>query len=591
LCGIAGYAGSRLAAPMILGCLERLEYRGYDSCGLTVVVGDHLETERRTGRVSALRLPADGAGRASHIGVGHTRWATHGRATVANAHPLLSCDGRIAVVHNGVIENSPQLRIELEAQGHRFSSETDSEIIPHLLEQAERDGGTFDTGFASLPDRLVGSFSILCARAGSDELHLVRRGSPLVIGMGDGEYFPSSDIPSFLPLTRTVAYVAEDDPLAVSARGIRRIGRNGASTYPMLPTATLSVDAESGSKGDFDHFMIKEILEQTTQLDRFLSAPPDVSDVVAGHLAKSDRIQLVGAGTSYHACLFGERLLAKLARRESRAIISSEFEFHASFAGPTTTLLAISQSGETADTLQAANLARAQGARVVAMTNSETSSLSRLADVNWPLEAGLELSVAATKSYTAQLARFLWLAHAMAHRPEDARRDLWRARDALFHLTSESARRHIRALAAEIADAPAVYLLGRDLQYVTALEGALKLKEVGGLHAEAFVSGEMKHGPLALVREGTPVILLYDEDGVAKAELAARELCSRGARIYSIGPRPLAVSRDHVRAADALLGTPIAQVVPLQTLAYEVARVRELDPDHPRNLAKAVTVL
>ena len=594
MCGIAGYVGTREAAPIVLECLKRLEYRGYDSCGIAVESPGTLFVHKRVGSIDAFAKEIAKLAPEGTSAIGHTRWATHGKPDERNAHPHVSCDGAIAVVHNGVIENSDRLRAGLEARGHSFASETDSEVIPHLLEEAMREGRTFDRAFLDLQGVLLGTYAILAVHRGSGSVLVTRKGSPLVIGVGDGEFFPASDIPSFLPITSRVVYLSEDDCLALSPGRMERLGLEGdrAARVLFAPTPeSVSIAPESISKGNFEHFMIKEILEQTGTLERIIqNAPVLIGDVVPV-LRNARDIVFVGAGTSYHACLFGQYLFAASARRHVDAYVSSDFEHHADLLGPDSAVVAFSQSGETADTLEALRLARRRGAQTIAVTNVELSSMARLAERVVPLFSGPELAVAATKSYTAQLAVLTLFAQIFApDSGEKGAQPLWQARDALFNLTSEAARRHTREVGRDLLGSQPVFLTGRGRHYVTALEAALKLKEVSGLKAEALHGGEMKHGTLALVEEGTPALHFYDSQEFVRTEIAASELKSRGARIVSIGPRPLPSSDHHIRVEDAGVATPIVQVIPMQILAYELAKLKSMDPDRPRNLAKSVTV-
>ena len=594
MCGIAGYVGSRVAAPLILECLKRLEYRGYDSCGIAVVDHEGLFVRKSTGSLDAFRETIASLAPAGSLGIGHTRWATHGRVHERNAHPQLSCDGSIAIVHNGVIENAESLKLELIARGHTFASETDSEVVAHLLEDGRQRGQTFERAFLALQDRLLGTYAILAVQRDSSALLATRKGSPLVIGVGNGEYFPASDIPSFLPITPQVMYLGENECFSLSPEGMARLGLEGdrvihLSNLPAVQSVNLT--AESVSKGGFEHFMIKEILEQASALERLIRGAPTLIEDVLPVLRKAHDIVFVGAGTSYHACLFAQYLFASVARRHVDALVSSDFENHAELLDTGSTVVALSQSGETLDTLEAVRMAQDRGARTVAITNAELSSLAQLAEHVIPLFTGPELAVAATKSYTAQLAILTMFGQSLASdRAPDGVLPLWQARDALFNLTSETARRYTREVARELLGAQPVFLTGRGRHYVTALESALKLKEVSGLKAEALHGGEMKHGTLALIEDGTPAIHFYDRQEFSRTEIAASELKSRGARIISVGPQPLSSSDQHIRVEDAGVATPIVQVIPMQILAYELAKLKSMDPDRPRNLAKSVTV-
>jgi glutamine---fructose-6-phosphate transaminase (isomerizing) len=594
MCGIAGYVGSRDAAPFILDCLKRLEYRGYDSCGIAVVAADGVFVRKSVGSLDAFRETLAPLFPSSPVGIGHTRWATHGKVDVRNAHPQLSCDGSIAIVHNGVIENAERLKFELTRKGHEFTSDTDSEVIAHLLEDGMRQGKSFERAFLSLQGELLGTYAILAIHRDGGPLLVTRKGSPLVVGVGDGEYFPASDIPSFLPVTPRVIYLGENECFALSPKGMERLVLEGERVVHLsnIPAAqTVSLSAESISKGGFEHFMIKEILEQTSALERLIRGAPPLIEEVLPVLRDAHDIVFLGAGTSYHTCLFGQYLFASLVRRRAHALVSSDFENHAELLGPGSVVVALSQSGETLDTLEAVRMAQDRGARAIVVTNAELSSLTRLAQHVIPLFTGPELAVAATKSYTAQLAILTMMGESLASNGVDEGvRPLWQARDALFNLTSEAAREHTREVAHELLGDQPVFLTGRGRHYVTALEAALKLKEVSGLKAEALLGGEMKHGTLALIEDGTPVINFYDEQEFTRTEIAASELKARGARIISVGPRPLASSDQHLRVGDAGVATPIVQVVPMQILSYELAKLKFKDPDRPRNLAKSVTV-
>ena len=594
MCGIAGYIGRREAAPIILECLKRLEYRGYDSCGIVIENRGQLFVRKTVGSIDDFRKEIAALAPPGSIGIGHTRWATHGKVDERNAHPHLSCDGSIAAVHNGVIENADRLRTELTQRGHVFLSETDSEVIPHLLEEGMRRGQSFERAFLALQERLLGTYAILAVHQDSDAVCVTRKGSPLVIGVGDGEYFPASDIPSFLPITPAVVYLGEDECFSIRPSGMMRLALEGdrAVRLATVPSPQyVSISPESISKGTFEHFMIKEILEQTGTLERIIQGAPSLIGDLVPLLRGARDIVFVGAGTSYHACLFGQYLLASAARRHVDAYVSSDFEHHADLLGPGSLVVAFSQSGETLDTLEAVHLAQDRGADTIAVTNVELSSIARLATHVVPLFSGPELAVAATKSYTAQLAIITLFAQSLAPESKtDGPPPLWQARDALFNLTSEAARHHTREVGRDLLGAQPVFLTGRGRHYVTALEAALKLKEVAGLKAEALHGGEMKHGTLALVENGTPALHFYDAQELVRTEIAASELKARGARIISIGPQPLPSSDHHIRVEDAGIATPIVQIIPMQILAYELAKLKSMDPDRPRNLAKSVTV-
>ena len=591
MCGIAGYVGAKSAGPIILDCLNRLQYRGYDSAGVALKVGARIVVTRVLGPVNGL---VDQLGESSDavIGVGHTRWATHGAPAVRNAHPIVSCDGSLAIVHNGTIENHDELRYGLADAGHKFLTDTDSEVIAHMLEQAMAEGASFQSAFRELPAQLKGTFAIVAMHRDYPCLLLTRRGSPLVIGVGKDGYFPASDIPSFLTYTSRVVYLKEDECVQVDVNGVHRyVGDSGSIDLP--PPNALEVDLGNLNygKGGHEHFMIKEILEQASVLEQTLGfASTRIADL-SESLAHCRHAFFVGAGTSYHSSLYAERCAVALGNYKVRAAVASEFDQFVPDLEPDDLVILLSQSGETADTLSAGRLAKAKGAKLAVITNSPLSTMAQEADIVLLVQCGLEIAVAATKSYTAQLAAIVLSLSQAVGKGEIGVRAVREASNSLYNLTAPASRDLIEQVAIDLVPSRDIFLLGSGLQYITAAESALKLKEVAGVRAEAFFLGEMKHGPLALIGPEAPVILYYGGKDYKAANLAASELASRGARIYGIGPSALAGSAFHIRTEDIGLGLPISQVAPTQLLSYELACLHKLDPDRPRNLAKSVTVL
>jgi glucosamine--fructose-6-phosphate aminotransferase (isomerizing) len=549
-----------------------------------------LSITKVAGGIGELRRVAS-VGSHANIGIGHTRWSTHGKPTVENAHPFLSCDGKIAAVHNGVIENHLELRKMLEDAGHRFTSETDSEVIPHIVEMEMEKGATLEQAFAKLPTMLKGSYAIVLIREGFEGQVAVRKQSPLVIGVGDREYFTSSDIPTFLPYTSKVIYLEENDTVKVDSSGVTRLneGRAPAGKQSLAPVL-VDLHPDSIRKAGFDYFMIKEILEQAEVLGAIIGQDASKIDSLVRDITTSKRVFVVGTGTSYNSSLYADRLSLLLGLNHLRSVVSSELEQFEKLLDEESLVILLSQSGETADTIMAARLAMERDAKLWAIVNSPLSTLGRMCEGVIPISCGPELAVAATKSYTAQLAIVTKVIHGCANQAREGDRILLDARSALYDLMSDASRAHVRRLAEELHEVNDVFLLGRGLQNVTARESALKLKEVGGMRAEAFYTGEMKHGPLALVREGTRAMFFYSPLDKKYAETAASELASRGARIYSFGVEPLNTSMWHIQTDDIGYGLPMIQVVPVQILSYEVAKLRNLNPDQPRNLAKSVTV-
>jgi glutamine---fructose-6-phosphate transaminase (isomerizing) len=590
MCGIAGYVGSQPAAPLIVECLERLQYRGYDSAGVAIRTNNQISIFRTAGPVAGLRpqIPND---LNAVIGVGHTRWATHGLATLENAHPLTSCDGALAVVHNGIIENHAEIREKLEIKGHRFRTGTDSEVIPHLIEEEMKVGKSFEEAFLALHSQLFGTFAIVAIHRDYPCLLITRRGSPLVVGVGDGEYFPASDIPSFLPHTSRVLYLHEEECFRVDLQGLHRFATgNGEVKAIDVPLTLADLNPSQVGKGDQDHFMIKEILEQAGGLEEILVQDRTPIESVANSLRTCRKALFVGAGTSYHSSLFAEYLALHLGIENVRAVVASEFGQFAPHLTPEDVVVLFSQSGETADSIAAARLARARGSTLIAFTNSPLSTLAHEVETVVPLFCGPEIAVAATKSYTAQLAAVTLALCCSVRESSKGIAIVLEAANSLYNLTSDTSRQLIKQFARDLGDSRDVYLLGRGFQSITARESALKLKEVAGVRAEAFFLGEMKHGPLSLIDDHSCVIIFFGEEDYLAAKTAASELSSRGAKIYGIGPKPLPASAFHIRTDDIGLGLAMAQIAPVQLLSYEIARLQNLNPDRPRNLAKSVTV-
>lgn len=610
MCGIAGYVGSRPALPILIEALRRLEYRGYDSAGVAIVQPGRMAIRKAPGRVAALARRAR-TGLSGTAGIAHTRWATHGPPTRANAHPHVDCAGRIAVIHNGIIENFAAIKRRLIARGHRFRSQTDSEVVAHILESHWAAGPA--AALAALVRTLRGQYAIVAAHADRpDEILMARAGPPLLVGLGRNETFVASDPAALLPHTRRVVFLEDGDGgwitreshVVLDARG-RRVRR---------PVQVVPWDPQTAERGGHPHHMIKEILDQP---DVLLNALADRADAVTGAVRFSepgldrlltrrvDRVTFVACGTAWHAARVGRAWVEDFARLPATAEPASEWRYAHPVVDRHTLVVAVSQSGETADTLACARLARKNGAPVLAVVNAQGSTLSREADAALWTRAGLEIGVAATKTYTAQLAALFLLAVRMgrdrgALPTTRARRllaDALRLPQAVRRTLA--LRPRLRRLARRFArERRANFMfVGRGVNVSTALEGALKLKEITYCHAEGYAAGEMKHGPLALVDARLPVIAVCFRDGEIQDKTLANlhEIRARGARITvatDIRPFP-AAPRDTVlpvpwgRAPEL---SPIPAVVPLQILAYELAAALGRDIDKPRNLAKSVTV-
>lgn len=615
MCGIIGYVGDRPCRELILAGLERLEYRGYDSAGFALLDGAHAEGQvaesvRAVGNLAKLRDAAAGDGAAqATVGLGHTRWATHGRVTEANAHPHASADGKVWVVMNGIIENYVALRSELQNAGVVFASETDTEVIPQLI--AREYAGDLAAAVRAVLPRLGGHFAFVAGHVDEPgRLVAARRECPLVVGVGEGERFVASAIPAFLHETRDIVAL-EDDEVVVLEAGGHTIW-SGAEQRPPRAAQRVDWSEDAAEKGGYETFMLKEIHEQPSALwdtigDR-LTAEGTVD--LAGFglddaaLARVERVHIVACGTSYHAGLVGRYLIEDWARIPVQVEVASEYRYRTCLAGPGDLVLGITQSGETADTLAAMRVARERGAHVVAVTNIMGSQATRDADGVLYTRAGLEIGVAATKTHTAQvmalallalkLGRLRWALTASG--AVDLAEEIRRVPDALEAYLASRAPDEVVAVAERYAEQPFFLYLGRHVGVPVTFEGALKLKEISYIPTEAYPAGEMKHGPIALLAEGSPVVVVATDGHVFDKVISnIQEVRARGARVIAVATEGNTEIEAH---ADDVLWTPrtlpllspITAIVPLQIFAYGVARARGENVDQPRNLAKTVTV-
>jgi glucosamine--fructose-6-phosphate aminotransferase (isomerizing) len=606
MCGIIGIIAREAVAPRLIEGLRRLEYRGYDSAGIATLVDGRIECRRAEGKLDNLvkRLaqePVQGV-----IGIGHTRWATHGLPIEKNAHPIAT--DRVAVVHNGIIENYQALRRELSELGHRFHTDTDTEAVAILATHYLAQGLSPAAAVARALPRLEGAFALAFLFAGQHDLLIcARRGPPLAIGYGEGEMVIGSDALALAPLARRIAYLEEGDWAIVTSKGVTIFDRNNAETGRRIYDTALS-GALIG-KGNYRHFMQKEIFEQPAVIGDTLNAliNPTTRTVhlppLPFALSDLERIAIVACGTSYHAGLVAKHWLERLARLSVEVDIASEFRYRAPAMPRGGAAILISQSGETADTLAALRYAREERQKIIAVVNQPESSIAREADVVLPTLAGPEIGVAATKAFTTQLAVLACFTLALAR----ARGAIDRARErALAGALTEVASRvsevlnhdeRIRAIAAAIAEARDVLYLGRGTAYPLALEGALKLKEISYIHAEGYAAGEMKHGPIALIDESVPVIVLAPNDDLFEKTLSnVEEVMARGGRVVMVsdaaGIARLSGRLFHgiaVPPCDPFVA-PLLYAIPIQLLAYHVAVLKGTDIDQPRNLAKSVTV-
>jgi glucosamine--fructose-6-phosphate aminotransferase (isomerizing) len=606
MCGIIGYVGEDQVVPLLLDGLKRLEYRGYDSAGIAILETQRILRFRCAGKVRALETDLKRESLSSTIGIGHTRWATHGAPTEENAHPHLDCHGKIAVVHNGIIENYLPLRERLIAEGHRFASNTDTEVLAHLIE-SEADGGLLGAITAAV-SQAEGAFALAVLSSETpDRLFVARRGSPLVVGTSPTGAYACSDVPALLGRATDVQFLADDEIAELTSGGIRVFDLTGKRVD--RPSHKVAVDPVSIQKGGYKHFMLKEIHEQTRAVgesvrEKFDADALSIDLDSLGNAAKTfDHVYLVACGTAYHASLVAEYLWEEFLPVPVQAVIASEFRIRHRHMTKDTLVIAVSQSGETIDTLMAVRRAKEKDARVIAVVNNEHSAIDREADASVYTRAGIEIGVAATKTFTAQIAVLGLLGLELGSRRDSAMQDKISAELSRLSLLPGRITETLRAepeiqrLGETIHSSADVLFLARGALFPIALEGALKLKEISYIHAEAYPAGEMKHGPIALIDEGTPVVFLLSR-GIAYEKVLSNmeEVKARNGYVIVVTDAPDEPALD--RVADSVLGVPqvdgisrpILFTLPLQLLAYHTAVWRGTDVDQPRNLAKTVTV-
>ena len=607
MCGIFGCVlhDGKQAAPLIHSALKRLEYRGYDSIGQVTVEGKTLFVKKDRGRLEEVDAKYNLDDMAGPTGVGHTRWATHGRPAQENSHPHTDCNSTIAVVHNGIIENYLELKRELEGKGHRFLSRTDTEVVPHLVEQYVRDGMSLEDAFRKTVNRLEGAYSlVLTSTERPKTIICARQESPLVLGVGDGEFYCASDISAFLPITKKALFMDEGEMAVLDPKGIRIMKARNGQMVKREPV-TITWDPESAKKQGFKHFMLKEVHEQVQSIKDSIRTLPIYYDLFASKVADAERVFIVGCGTAYHAGLVASQALAKLARIDARVIVASEFAEEAlDLVDDKTVVLAVSQSGETMDTLNAVRDAKSRGASILSVTNVMGSTLMRLSDVYIGQNSGPEIGVAATKTFTSQVAVLLRVAAAVGRRTgkvplsriDEVEKGLHETPDIIQDLLNTKVD-VVQRIAESVNNAKSICFLGRGVNVPTALEGRLKLLELSYIPVIAYPAGESKHGFIALIEEGFPVVFIAPMDETHKRIIGnIMEMKARGARIISViqeGDREIRELSDDVieipRSLPSLV-TPIVYAVPLQLLAYYLSVGKGHDPDYPRNLAKSVTV-
>ncbi|SCI35096.1 glutamine--fructose-6-phosphate transaminase (isomerizing) [Romboutsia sp. 1001713B170207_170306_H8] len=608
MCGIVGYLGNRQATEVLIEGLSKLEYRGYDSAGVAVSVGNELEIRKFKGRLAILAEDLEQNPIKGGLGIGHTRWATHGEPSDVNSHPHFNMDKTIAVVHNGIIENYMELREELQAEGVVFLSQTDTEVVAHLVDKFY-EGNLLDAVYKAT-EKLRGAYALgVICKDNNNELVAVRKDSPLIVGLGEDENFIASDIPAILKYTRNVYFLENGEYVHIKDNNVTVLDENRNVVEKELNEITW--DVEAASKGGYDHFMLKEIYEQPNgvkeTLLRRLNANGEIQlddiKMTKEDLDKINRVYIVACGTAYHAGLVGKFAIEKFAHIPVITDIASEFRYRDPYIDDKTLLILVSQSGETADTLASLRYAKEKGARILSVTNVVGSSIARESDDVFYTWAGPEISVASTKAYTTQLVSFYMIALDFAIKKGTISREYYNEMiDKLKEMPELVSRAleqetHIKEdVAKELRNATSAFYLGRGLDYNLAMEGALKIKEISYIHAEAFAAGELKHGTIALIEEGTPVIAIATQEELFEKMVSnMQEVKARGAYVIAIAQEH---NKEVEKAADKVIYIPnvddvlssILTVLPLQLLSYYVAVQRGCDVDKPRNLAKSVTV-
>ena len=585
MCGIIGCVSDADVVEVLIDGLRNMEYRGYDSAGFGVHDGNTIRVCKGVGRVDEIARSLDLKSFSGKIGLAHTRWATHGGVTQENAHPHLSCNGEVAVVHNGIIENYQAIKARLESNGHKFRSTTDTEVIPHLIEEKLKAGKNHREAVLDAARELKGSYAFLVLfRDLADRLYGVRKDAPLIIGLSERGNFLASDLLSFIKYTNKAVFLENLEVAEIKRDSYIIWNLEGEEVQRSV--STLMWESMTISKREFTHYTLKEIHEQRETIALAFKQDLERLDSFCLALQGADRIYIIGAGTSYHAGLLAKHLFLNLAKLPVEVILASEFEDYATLIDEGTLILAISQSGETADVLSAVNVAKKRGASVLSIVNTPSSTLARESEQTLYLNCGPEVGVAATKTFTAQLA----VIYSIAFRLSNLSINLKRITEAVEEVFNVE--RQMAYLAQVFSTSKDCYFIGRGINYPIALEGALKLKEIAYVHAEGLAAGELKHGTLALISEGVPVIALNPRDKTYYDTLSnVAEIKARGGRVIGISDVENSIYDYYIKIPSVKkLFYPLVEVIPLQMFAYYSALERGQNPDYPRNLAKSVTV-
>ncbi len=590
MCGIIGYCGKKPAVPVVLEALKRLEYRGYDSAGVASLSDGRLLIKKDAGKVDEVIRKHNLASLPGNIAIGHTRWATHGGVTQSNAHPHSDCSGRVAVVHNGIVENNQQLRQELTKMGHRFTSETDTEVIPHLIEDELKNGCSLEQAVLNIAPKLEGSYAFLVmAPDNPGKIVGTRRSNPLIVGINATDYYVSSDALAFSQYTNQVMGLGDNEVVTLTQEGVQFFDPKGNKLAKQVRKLDHSW-AES-HKGGYQHFMLKEIMEQAQMLGQTACQDGKRFTKIALDILRANQVIVTACGTSRYAALVGRYLFSKVGKKFCDVVMASEFGYFADSVDKNTIVIAVSQSGETADIIEGVKAARDNGAQVISIINRPNSILADLSHEIIYLNCGAEIAVAATKTFLSQLAIFYLLSFSMVNAFDEATAKLTSLNGEIIKVLDWNKNELIK-LSQNLKDKNDFYYIARGINFAIASEGALKLKEISYIHAEGMPAGELKHGTLALIESGTPVVVICPADYTFSETLSnAIEAKSRGAYIIGVSDKESEIYDSWIKLpkVDELL-YPMVAVVPLQLLAYYLAVNRGCDPDKPRNLAKSVTV-
>lgn len=582
MCGIIGYKGNKNATEIAIEGLKKLEYRGYDSWGIALK-NKEINLIKKVGKIGDFSNVSKL--NKSKIAIGHTRWATHGKVTEENAHPHISCDKKIAVVHNGIIENFQELKKELEKK-HKFVSGTDTEVIPHLIEENMKLG--FEEAVKKTLKRLEGNYAIVAIHQDEEKIIAARKGSPLVLGVGKDEFFVASDVPAFLKYTNKVMFL-DDGEIAIINHKIKVFNQDNKEVKKEI--SQIDWTLEQAQKNGYPHYMLKEIYEQKETLMRAINQKEDEIKRIAEEINKGFGTFFIACGTAHHAALTASYIFSQITKKHINVVLASEFPNYEHFLTEKTLVIPISQSGETADVLEAVKVAKQKKSKVIAIVNVTGSTLMRLADVFFQTNAGPEIAVASTKAFTSQLALLTMLAYACNGTLEEGEEKLKKTAGYVGEMLKKDFEDKIKELAMKIKEKDHIFTIGRSVNYPIALEAALKIKEVSYIHAEGFAGGELKHGTLALIEEGTPCIVFVANDETKKEIISnAMEIKARGGYIIGVSPENNQVFDFFIKVPDNGALSPIVNTIPAQLLAYHLGLARDCDIDRCRNLAKSVTV-